>query len=124
MAANINSAEGRIGGSAVAAKVNFGGHSAAGKLTQQGRGALRCTYGPYWASGGAHAEACQGRAVVETGLSDSGAWGVLVPRLWGGKQRMSAIRQNRRRGGEAEGGRGPRPQAESRGGTALAGLRS
>ena len=32
MAANINSAEGRIGGSAVAAKVNFGGHSAAGKL--------------------------------------------------------------------------------------------
>ncbi len=34
VAANINSAEGRIGDSAVAAKVVFGGHSAAGKLTQ------------------------------------------------------------------------------------------
>ena len=48
MAANINSAEGRIGGSAVAAKVKFGGYSAAGKLTQLWRGASR---GPYWASG-------------------------------------------------------------------------
>ena len=42
MAANINSAEGRIGGSAVAAKANFGVHSAAGKVTQLWRGALRC----------------------------------------------------------------------------------
>ena len=40
MAANINSAEGRIGGSAVAAKVNFGCHSAAGKVTQLWRGAV------------------------------------------------------------------------------------
>ena len=40
VAANINSAEGRIGGSAVAAKANFGGHSAAGKVTQLWRGAV------------------------------------------------------------------------------------
>ena len=58
MAANINSAEGRIAGSAVAAKVNFGGHNAAGKLTQLWRGALS---GPLLGKR-AHAEAGQGRA--------------------------------------------------------------